>query len=63
MFVHGTSTLPIAQGTTNQVKYVDMLENRRLRQVSEWFPDKNFIFQQNGAPCHTGKMSMKWFHT
>ena len=47
----------------NQLKYVDMLEERLLWQVSEWFRDKNFIFQQDGAPCRTGKMSMKCFQT
>ena len=61
--VHGTSRLHIVQGTMNQMKYVEMLEGRLLRQETEWFPDKNFIFQQDGAPCHTGKMSMKWFKT
>ena len=61
--VHGTSRLHIVQGTMNQMKYVEMLEGRLLRQVTEWFPDKNFIFQQDDAPCHTGKMSMKWFKT
>ena len=61
--VHGTSRLHIVQGTMNQMKYVEMREGRLLRQVTKWFPDKNFIFQQDGAPCHTGKMSMKWFKT
>ena len=61
--VHGTSRLLIVEGTMNQVKYVDNLEGGLLRQVREWFPDKNFIFQQDSAPCHTRKMSMKWFQT
>ena len=26
-----------------------------------WFPGKNFIFQQDGTPCHTGKITIKWF--
>ena len=33
--VHGTSRLHIVRGAMNQVKYVDMLEGRLLRQVSE----------------------------
>ena len=47
----------------NQLKYVDMIEGRPLRQASKWFPDKNFIFLQGGAPCHSGKMPIKWFQT
>jgi len=39
----------------NQMKYVEVL-GRLLRQVAEWFPaGNNFIFQQDGAPCLTGR--------
>ena len=38
-----------------------MLEGRLLRQVSKWFANKKFIFQQDGAFCHIGKISMNWF--
>ena len=60
--VHGTSGLHIAQGTITQLNYVEMLEGCLFRQVSG-FLTKYFIFSPDGAPCHIGKMSMKWFKT
>ena len=48
--VHGTNRLHIVEGTTNQVKYVNVLEGRLLRQVSEWLSGKDFIFEQDGIP-------------
>ena len=59
--VHGTSRLHIVKGTMSQVKYVQVLKEQLLRQVRDWFPGNDFIFQQDGAPCHTGKITMKWF--
>ena len=61
--VHGTSRLHIVEGTMNQIKYIELLEERLLPQLNDWFPDKDYIFQQDGAPCHTGKMTKKWFHS
>ena len=44
-------------------KYIKVLEERLLPQLNDWFPDKDYIFQQDGSPCHTGKMTKKWFHS
>ena len=59
--VHGTSRLHIVEETMNQVKYVQVLEGRQLRQVREWFAGNSFIFQLDDAPWHTEKISMKWY--
>ena len=61
--VYVTSRLHIVKGTMNQIKYTKVLEERLLPQLNDWFPDKDYIFQQDGAPCHTGKMTKKWFHS
>ena len=61
--VYGTSRLHIVEGTMNQIKYIKVLEERLLPQLNDWFPDKDYIFQQDGAPCHTGKMKKKWFYS
>ena len=45
----------------NQIKNVKVLEGLLLLQMSEWFPDQDFIFQQDGAQCYTGKIDVKWF--
>jgi len=37
----------------NQIKCVEGLEGRLLRQAGECYPGSGFIFQQ--TPCHTGK--------
>ena len=34
IYVHGTSRLHVAQGTINQLNYLEMLEGRLFRQVS-----------------------------
>ena len=41
--VHGASRLHIAQGTINQLNYVEMLEGRLFRQVSS-FLTKSLFF-------------------
>ena len=59
--VYGTNRLHIVEGTPNQIKHVNVLEGRLLRQVSEWFPGKEFIFEQDSIPCHIRKIAMEWF--
>ena len=59
--VHETSRFHIVEGTMNQVKYVQVPEGRLLRQVRECFFGNDFISQQDGALCHNGNISMKWF--
>ena len=45
--VYGTSRLHIVERTMNQVKYIQVLEGRLMRQVREWFPGNDSIFQQD----------------
>lgn len=59
--VHGTSRLHIVEGMMDQNKYINVLEKRLLPQIDEWYPDKDFIFQQDSAPCHTAKKVKAWF--
>ena len=57
----GTGTLYIVNGMMNQHQYKDVLENRLIPQVREWFPNgENFTFMHDSAPCHTAK-SIKIF--
>ena len=41
-----------------QDQYREVLQNRLLPQLSEWFPDGDCTFMQDGAPCHTAKSVM-----
>jgi hypothetical protein len=59
--VHGTSRLHIVEGTMNQAKYIEVMEKCLKPQINEWFHDNEYVFQQDSAPCHTGKMAMSWF--
>lgn len=58
--VHGTSRLHIVHGTMNQEKYIEVLKNRLLPQVNDWFGNKPWIFQQDSAPCHTARSVKAW---
>jgi hypothetical protein len=59
--VHGTSRLHIVEGNMNQVKYIEVLKGRLLPQIREWYGQEPWIFQQDSAPCHTGKSVKAWF--
>ena len=36
----------------NSAKYIEVLQDRLLPQLNEWFPEGDAIFMQDGAPCH-----------
>lgn len=57
----GTGRLYVVKGTMRQDQYKDVLQNRLIPQLKEWFPNgEPFIFMQDGAPCHTAR-SVKAF--
>ncbi|GFW42773.1 uncharacterized protein TNCV_473631 [Trichonephila clavipes] len=44
-----------------QGQYKDVLQNRLIPQLEEWFPNgEQYIFMRDGAPCHTAR-SIKAF--
>ncbi|GFW68681.1 uncharacterized protein TNCV_530341 [Trichonephila clavipes] len=46
---------------TRQDQYKDILQNRFIPLLEEWFPNgEPYIFMQDGAPCHTAR-SIKAF--
>jgi transposase len=59
----GVGRLHIVDGTINAKKYqTDILEPKLLPSIEDLFPGRTeeCIFQQDSAPCHTAKTSMKW---
>ncbi|CAG9564884.1 unnamed protein product [Danaus chrysippus] len=57
----GTGRLYVVKGIMRQDQYKDVLENRLIPQLREWFPNgEPFIFMQDRAPCHTAQ-SVKAF--
>ena len=58
--VHGTSRLHIVSGTMNAQKYISVLQTRLLPQIKDWQCESDWIFQPDGAPCHTAKAVKSW---
>jgi transposase len=58
---HGPGRLHIVKNMMNAVQYRDVLENRLLPQLREWFPDGNTVFMQDSAPCHTANLIKGFF--
>ncbi|GFW23434.1 transposable element Tcb2 transposase [Trichonephila clavipes] len=57
----GTGRLYVVKGMMRQDQYKDVLKNRLIPQLEEWFPKgEPYIFMQDGAPCHTAR-SIKAF--
>ncbi|GFU45491.1 transposable element Tcb2 transposase [Trichonephila clavipes] len=57
----GTGRLDVVKGMMRQDQYKDVLQNRWIPQLEEWFPNgESYIFMQDGAPCHTAR-SIKAF--
>lgn len=59
----GTGRLHLIDGTMNAIKYVEVLKNRLIPQLKDWYGTESppaFTFMQDGAPCHTAKLAMKF---
>jgi transposase len=59
----GVGRLAVIQGTVNAKRYIDeVLERKVLQSAKDLFGEgEDFTFQQDGAPCHTAKVCLKWF--
>lgn len=44
----------------NATKYVAVLETKLLASARSLFPDENWIFQDDNAPCHRAKLVKRW---
>lgn len=58
----GIGPLVTMTGTVNQEKYIDCLANHFLPWYEKLSQEQNkeYIFQEDGAPCHTGSYA-KWY--
>ncbi|GFV09721.1 uncharacterized protein TNCV_2597761 [Trichonephila clavipes] len=56
IFGKGTGRLYVVKGMMRQDQYKDVLQNRLIPQLEQWFPNgEPYIFMQDGAPCHTAR--------
>ncbi|CAG5039123.1 unnamed protein product [Parnassius apollo] len=58
----GTGRLYIVEGTMRQDQYIKVLETKMLPQVQEWFPNGEFTFMHDSAPCHKAKKVTKFLN-
>lgn len=61
MSAGGMGSLKFIDGTVNADKYQQILENTLLPSITKLFPNRDCIYQQDGASCHTAKSTKKWF--
>lgn len=57
---HGAGRLHLVEGSMNQVQYLRVLQTRVVRQMAEWFPEGDGVFQQDKAPAHTAKRCQEY---
>ncbi|KAJ4438742.1 hypothetical protein ANN_14693 [Periplaneta americana] len=62
MSKNGVGRLQIVQGNFNAEKYIkDILETKLIPSIADLHPNcDDFVFEQDGAPCHTAKSVMQW---
>ncbi len=56
----GVGSLHVVEGRLNARAYIDLI-SQTLKEDGEKIIGEDFIFQQDGAKCHTAKYSMDWF--
>lgn len=61
MSAKGLGTLKLIEGTVNAAKYQEILQSSLLPSITQLYPNSDFVFQQDGASCHTAKSTKKWF--
>ena len=59
MSYKGAGRLHVVENTMNSDQYIKVLSARMIPQAREWFPG-DYVFMQDGAPCHTSRKSMKY---
>lgn len=63
MCYKGTGRLHIVEGNMNSKNYIEVLKDRLVPQLNQWYPDGDAIFMQDGAPCHTAKNSISFLES
>ena len=57
---HGIGSLLPIEGMMNAEKYIQVLEEKVVRDLVKAFPDGSGVYQQDSAPCHTAKKVMAY---
>ncbi|CAG5035473.1 unnamed protein product [Parnassius apollo] len=54
--------LYIVENTIRQDQYIKVLSEKLIQQTSEWFPNRDFLFMHDSAPCHKAKKVTKFLN-
>lgn len=57
----GLGKLAIVEGSMNTDKYLQIMDSHLIPQAAAWFPSGDWIYQQDGARCHTSFRAMQYF--
>ena len=61
MSARGVGKLHFIDGIVNTNKYLEILKKSLLPTMADALQNNNnFVFQQDGAACHTSRKSLKW---
>lgn len=62
--IKGTGRAAIIEGTMDSNKYCkEILQSHVKHQLDKWYPDGDYYFQQDNAPCHKSKRSMDFLRS
>jgi transposase len=57
---HGLTSLRIIAGSLTAATYQQILADTLLPSTQEWYPDGNWLLQQDGASPHTAQSTIRW---
>jgi hypothetical protein len=56
----GPGQLYKVEGSMNSTQYCEVIGNCLLPQAQTWYPQLEWIFQQDNAPCHTSRVTRNY---
>ena len=58
---HGQGPIKVIDGKVDAKKYMDILDECLWPSMSNFFPDSNFLFQEDNAPIHKARIVKEYF--
>lgn len=56
----GVGSLKVVDGTLNSAKYIEVISDT-LKADGRMLCGEDYVFQQDGATCHTARATKAWF--
>ena len=61
MSQHGMGLIRVVEGSMNSEQYIKTLQEQLKPQADQWFPSREWILQQDNAPCHVSRRVKDFF--